>query len=117
MNIAEQIHLKLQLKESSEIEYKSAAGGFPKAEFWRSFSALANTNGGTIVLGVKEKNHKFTPDGLSEELVTKYRKQFWDDAHNKSCVNIPRLMMLQQKKARPTMLQKKKSRNAAQFTM
>ena len=51
MNIAEQIHLKLQLKESSEIEYKSAAGGFPKAEFWRSFSALANTDGGTIVLG------------------------------------------------------------------
>ena len=92
MNIAEQIHLKLQLKESSEIEYKSAAGGFPKAEFWRSFSALANTNGGTIVLGVKEKNHKFTPDGLSEELVIKYRKQFWDDAHNKSCVSIPLLV-------------------------
>ena len=84
MNIANQIRLKLQLKENSEVEYKSAAGGFPKAEFWRSFSALANTNGGTIVLGVKEKNHKFTPDGLSEELVTKYRKQFWDDAHNKS---------------------------------
>ena len=74
------------------MEYKSAAGGFPKAEFWRSFSALANTNGGTIVLGVKEKNHKFTPDGLSEELVAKYRKQFWDDAHNKSCVNIPLLV-------------------------
>lgn len=72
MNIAEQIRLKLQLKENSEVEYKSAAGGFPKAEFWRSFSALANTNGGTIILGVKEKNHKFTPDGLSEELVAKY---------------------------------------------
>lgn len=55
MNIAEQIRLKLQLKENSELEFKSAAGGFPKAEFWRSFSALANTNGGTIVLGVKEK--------------------------------------------------------------
>ena len=68
MNISEQIHLKLQLRENSEVEYKSAAGGFPKAEFWRSFSALANTNGGIIVLGVKEKNHKFTPDGLSEEL-------------------------------------------------
>ena len=49
MNIADQIRLKLQLKENSEVEYKSAAGGFPKAEFWRSFSALANTNGGTIV--------------------------------------------------------------------
>ena len=92
MNIAEQIHLKLQLKENSEVEFKSAAGGLPKAEFWRSFSALANTNGGTIVLGVKEKNHKFTPDGLSEELVAKYRKQFWDDAHNRSCVNIPLLV-------------------------
>lgn len=55
MNIAEQIRLKLQLKENSELEFKSAAGGFPQAEFWRSFSALANTNGGTIVLGVKEK--------------------------------------------------------------
>jgi predicted HTH transcriptional regulator len=53
MNIADQVRLKLQLKEDTEVEYKSAAGGFPKAEFWRSFSALANTNGGTIVLGVK----------------------------------------------------------------
>ena len=52
-------------------EYKSAAGGFPKTDFWHSFSALANTKGSTIVLGVKEKNHKFTPDCLSEELVTK----------------------------------------------
>ena len=63
MNIADQIRLKLQLKENSEVEYKSAAGGFPKAEFWRSFSALANTNGGTIVLGVKEKiinSHPYT---------------------------------------------------------
>ena len=69
MNIAEQIRLKLHLKVGSEVEYKSAA--FPKTDFWRSFSALANTKGGTIVLGVKEKNHKFIPDCLSEELVTK----------------------------------------------
>lgn len=92
MNVAEQIHLKLKLKENSEVEYKSAAGGFPKAEFWRSFSALANTNGGTIILGVKETNHKFIPDGLSEELIAKYRKEFWDSANNKSCVNIPLLV-------------------------
>lgn len=71
MNIAEQIRLHLHQKENPEVEYKSAAGGFPKAEFWRPFSALANTNDGIIVLGVKEKDQKFTPDGLSEELVTK----------------------------------------------
>ena len=61
MNISEQIHLKLQLKENSEVEYKSAAGGFPKAEFWRSFSALANTNGGTIILGVNAENGGYPP--------------------------------------------------------
>ena len=71
MNIAEQIRLKLHLKVGSEVEYKSAAGGFPKTDYWRSFAALANTKGGTLVLGVKEKNHKFIPDCLSEELVTK----------------------------------------------
>lgn len=36
MNIAEQIRLKLNLKENSEVEYKSAAGGLSKTEFWRS---------------------------------------------------------------------------------
>lgn len=36
-----------EYRRIAEMEYKSAAGGFPKAEFWRSFSALANTNGGT----------------------------------------------------------------------
>lgn len=92
MTIPEQIKNKLQLKESCEVEYKSAAGGFPVKEFWITFSAFANTNGGTIVLGVKQKGNQFIPDGLSEELVGKYRKQFWDDAHNKSCVNYPMLV-------------------------
>lgn len=91
MNIAEQIHAKLKLKESCEIEFKSAKGGMPQS-FWESFSAFANTNGGIIVLGVKEKNHKFTPDGLTEEQIEKYKKEFWDNAHNKSCVSIPLLV-------------------------
>lgn len=74
------------------MEYKSAAGGFPKAEFWRTFSAMANTEGGIIVLGVKEKNRCFIPDGLSKEQIVKYRNEFWNDAHNKSCVNVPLLV-------------------------
>jgi len=91
MGIAEQIRTKLNLKESCEIEFKSARGGMPQS-FWESFSAFANTNGGIIVLGVKEKNRKFTPDGLTEEQIEKYKKEFWDNAHNKSCVNIPLLV-------------------------
>ena len=53
-------YLKTLLKqnESSDLEFKSAAGGFP-GNFWDTYSAFANTNSGTIVLGVQEKGGKF----------------------------------------------------------
>lgn len=89
MTIEEQLKVKFQ--EGAEVEYKSAKGGFPQS-FWSSFSAFSNTNGGALVLGVKEKNGKFVPDGLTEAQVMSYRKKFWDDAHNKACVSIPLLM-------------------------
>lgn len=54
MTIAEQLSSHLQIKEGCEIEYKSAKGGFPES-FGESFSAFANTNGGYIVLVVREK--------------------------------------------------------------
>lgn len=73
--------------ENTEVEFKSALGGFP-GSFWETYSAFGNTAGGIIVLGIKEKNHKFTPDHLTTEQVAKYKKQYWDDVHNKSKVNI-----------------------------
>lgn len=91
MNINEQVRQQLRLKENHEVEYKSAKGGFP-ASFWETFSAFANTNGGTIVLGVKEKDGVFTPDGLTKDQIGKYRKQFWDDAHKPTNVNVPLLL-------------------------
>lgn len=72
------------------MEYKSAKGGFP-GSFWETFSAFANSQGGVIVLGVKEKKGKLTTDGLTEEQIAAQKKTFWDNAHNKSCVNIPLL--------------------------
>lgn len=76
--------------ENSEVEFKSAKGGFPK-EFWKSFSAFANTNGGKIVLGVTQKQNAFYPDGLPQHELVRLRKQFWDDAHNRSKVSYPLL--------------------------
>lgn len=52
--IDKRIRTLINQGESSEVEFKSARGGFP-GSFWESYSAFANTNGGTIVLGVVEK--------------------------------------------------------------
>ena len=80
----------LRDKESSEVEFKTAAGGFPKS-FWETYSSFANTNGGAIVFGVKEKDGRFSLDGLTEEQVQKYERDFFNNMHNKQNVNIPLL--------------------------
>ncbi len=72
--------------ESDEIEYKSAAGGFPR-DFWKTYSAFANTGGGIIVLGVKETNGQFVFDGLSDHQIQKHQKDFWDNANNQSTIS------------------------------
>ena len=73
LDISSFVEELMEKKESAEIEFKSAAGGFPKA-FWETYSSFANTNGGTIVLGIKEKKGEFYVDSLTDELIDKYKK-------------------------------------------
>ena len=72
--------------ESIMLECKECRSDIPKS-VWETYSAFANTKGGVIVLGVTERNHRFTPDGLTEEQVDKYKKNFWDAANNKGKVS------------------------------
>ncbi|MBP2021159.1 putative HTH transcriptional regulator [Clostridium punense] len=67
------------LAESDEIECKDASGGLPK-DLWESYSAFANTNGGTILLGIQEKSNKFYVTGVDnpDHLI----KDFWDNINN-----------------------------------
>lgn len=53
------------LVENDEIECKEAAGGLPK-DLWETYSAFANTNGGTLFLGIKEKSQKFFITGVKD---------------------------------------------------
>ncbi|UZA38168.1 RNA-binding domain-containing protein [Moraxella bovis] len=88
INSIDSNHLDI-LQESIEIECKLATGkdgrgGLPSA-FWESYSAFANTNGGVVVLGVKEKNGQFEVQGIVD--VAKVKKELFDNLNNKKKVS------------------------------
>jgi ATP-dependent DNA helicase RecG len=75
----------LALGETSDWEFKSAKGGIP-GSLWDSYSAMANTDGGYIVLGVEEKNSQFSVTGLSN--ADKMKKDLWSTLNNIGKVSI-----------------------------
>ena len=84
--IREFLNELLAKRESEDLEFKHASGGFP-GSFWDTYSAFANTEGGTIIFGVEEKEDKLYLDLLSDETVEKYKKEFWSNVNNKSTVS------------------------------
>ena len=78
------------LRECVEIECKAAQGRDGKGElpkdFWESYSAMANTDGGRIFLGVVEKNDKFKILGIQKP--DKIIKDLVDTANNQEKVSI-----------------------------
>lgn len=73
--------------ESVDWEFKSAKGGLPRS-LWETYSAMANTDGGIIVLGVAEGPKEARLDGLENTEIDKYRKEFWDNINNRNKVNV-----------------------------
>ncbi len=71
--------------ECADWEFKSAKGGFP-ASVWETYSAMANTDGGTIVLGVGETSMKFVIEGLRNP--AQILKTCWDSVNNRGKVNV-----------------------------
>ncbi len=83
-------HEIVALGESIELEFKSAQGrdgnGEVPSNFWETYSAMANTNGGEVYLGIEEK----TPDNfivLGIKDPGKVQKSLWDTLHGKNKVN------------------------------
>ena len=62
----EEIKRLVSKSETAFVEFKRGRGGVP-VDFWPSYSAFANTDGGTIVLGVREKDGKLEIEGLARE--------------------------------------------------
>jgi len=71
--------------ESATLECKKAAGGLPNS-IWETYSAFANTNGGTILLGVEEINKELFIRGVQapQDLI----KMIWDILNNPQKVSV-----------------------------
>jgi ATP-dependent DNA helicase RecG len=80
--------LKL-LRESVDLECKLAVGrdglGALPEDFWPTYSAFANTDGGVVVLGVREKQGQFTLEGIAN--IAKVRKELFDALNNRQKVS------------------------------
>ncbi|EMD9037360.1 putative DNA binding domain-containing protein [Salmonella enterica] len=78
------------LSESVELAFKLAQGANGKGklpeDFWRTYSAMANTRGGYVVLGVREKKGNFIVEGIGD--IATVMKQLFDIANNKKKVNV-----------------------------
>lgn len=86
MSIKEQqVLAALNLGEEKDWEFKSAKGGLP-GSMWATYSGMANTDGGAIVLGVEQKDRNFSVSGLDDP--AKMRADFWSSVNNKGKVSI-----------------------------
>ena len=78
----------VQIGETTDWEFKSARGGFP-GSFWETYSAMANAEGGVVVLGAREEDDgSIRLDGLTAEQVGQYQKALWDGLNNREQINL-----------------------------
>ena len=75
-----------QIGETTDWEFKSARGGFP-GSVWETYSAMANSEGGVVVLGVSEKDDAIRLDGLTAKKLATYQKTLWDGLNNRGVVS------------------------------
>lgn len=74
------------LKESSDIECKRAKSAAPK-DMWSTYSAFANTYGGTIFLGITENDDgSFEVTGVND--ADKIKKDIFNNLSNPQCVSV-----------------------------
>lgn len=71
--------------EGVDLEYKGARGGLPR-DLWETYSAFANTDGGTIWLGITQRDEELDVHGLenAERLIG----DFWNLVNNRAKVSV-----------------------------
>ena len=73
---------RLYWAEGDDLELKSARGGLPHS-LWETYSAMANSQGGVILLGVEDDGRV---SGIADP--PRLKKGFWDTINNRGKVNV-----------------------------
>lgn len=88
------------LQEGYDIEFKKAVGKDGKGQLpksvWETYSAMANTEGGFIILGVEERQNNLIFHDLPEH--KKIIQDIWNNLNNKNKVSVN---LLQSRDIRP----------------
>ena len=78
------------LRESVSLECKLAHGrdgkGALPEDFWPTYSAMANADGGVVILGMRERKGQFNPVGI--ENVEKVRTDLFNNLNNRQKVSV-----------------------------
>lgn len=78
------------LRESYDLECKLARGrdgkGAVPEDFWPTYAAFANTSGGVVVLGVREKQGRFSVEGIAD--IDRVKKELFDCANNRNKTSV-----------------------------
>ena len=81
---ADDIIKLLAAPETDRMEFKEAKRALPKS-FWESYSAFANTDGGLILLGVKETDGQYHVQGVDD--ADKIMQDLWNNANNRQKIS------------------------------
>lgn len=73
---------RLDWAECDDLEFKSAKGGLPRS-MWETYSAMANTHGGVVLLGVENDGR---PTGVPD--AAKLQGDIWNTLNNRGKVSI-----------------------------
>lgn len=80
----------LALKEDYDVEFKAALGRNGKGklpdDFFETYSAMANTSGGQVFLGIKETKEGIETSGI--KVPEPIKKELFDTLNNKNKINI-----------------------------